>query len=91
MTVPDPAAGALHSRRSCQVEDCVTCRRIGRATIALITNPRGVGCSKQYADPVLWADAQTSYHDFRAAICFAQGATIDQVHPVTGHYLGGSA
>ena len=81
----------LHDRSTCPVPHCVQCRQIGRAVVALLTNPRGrlAGSSKVHADPVLWADAQTSYHDLRAALCLAKGATVDQVHPVTGHYLEG--
>lgn len=82
---------SLHDRRSCTIRRCPTCRDMNRAHIRLITNPRArlTGPSRQQSDPVLWADAQTSYHDMRAALCFAGGATVDQVHPVTGHYLEG--
>jgi len=81
---------SLHNRRSCAVQGCPTCRAMNRAHWALVFNPRArlTGPTKQQSDPVLWTDAQTSYHDLRAALCFAGGARIDQVDPCTGHYQG---
>jgi hypothetical protein len=79
----------LHDRRTCPERGCVTCRRGRRAHLAFITNPRArlTGDTRQQSDPVLWADAQTSYHDLRAALCLALGAGVDDVDPCTGHLL----
>lgn len=81
----------LHRQLSCTTPGCSTCRNLRRAHLAMITNPRArlTGPTKQQSDPVLWQDAQTSYHDLRAALCFAGGATPDQVDPCTGHYNPG--
>lgn len=79
-----------HLRGACEKRRCRTCRDMRRATVNLLTNPRARLCgnSPHDSDPVLWADAQTSYHDLRAALCLAAGATLDEIDPVTGHYLG---
>lgn len=42
---------------------------------------------KRHTHPVEWANRQTSYHDARAALCFALGVPTELIHPVTGHDL----
>lgn len=42
-------------------------------------------------DPVGYANAQTSYHDARAALCLTLGCSLDEIDPVTGHDMRRSA
>ena len=67
---------------------CDRCREVGFATVRMLSVPtRFHGDIKRLNSPVEWADQQTSYHDARAALCFALGVPIDLIHPVTGHDL----
>lgn len=79
----------MHNRRACEMVGCPTCWDMARAHLNLVTNPRArlTGSSRLDSDPVLWHDAQTSYHDLRVALCLAGGVSVDDIHPVTGHYV----
>lgn len=81
----------MHNRRVCELSDCQTCRNMRRAMTAFLANAQArlTGDTIQESDPVLWADAQTSYHDLRAALCLAGGVSVDEIDPATGHYRQG--
>ena len=80
---------AEHSRRTCTIPSCPTCRQISRTTLAFLFNRQAMlaGDDKQRADPVLWADVQTSYHDMRVALNLVCGVPLEQIDPTTGHRL----
>lgn len=78
----------VHDRRQCVAPGCEPCRHIRLATLRFLGNPRArlTGPTREQSDPVLWADAQASYHDLRVALCVARGVPLDRIDPVTGHH-----